>query len=251
MPARKSNPPAADGSSSPPRDGLSVEDLSLPRTMVQRLAKGVLPPNTSIQKDALLALSKSATVFVSYLTHQAHDLACMKDKKTIQPRDVLDAIEEAELEGFLDRLEKELERYNATQCDKRNSYRRKVREEKAVKALAAIEAGVVEMGQGAAAGAAGVNGHARVGDEPPAAKKMRRGEAEAEDEGETDVEQVEQGEDGADEEQDQEDDVEEDEEVEGSEDEEDGERRLVEDPIEEREGSEDEDDVLDDGDDSD
>lgn len=35
--------------------------------MISRLAKGVLPPNTSIHKDALLALSKSATVFVNFL----------------------------------------------------------------------------------------------------------------------------------------------------------------------------------------
>jgi histone H3/H4 len=46
-----------------------LQDLSLPRTMVQRLAKGVLPPNTQIQKDALLAMSKGATVFVNYLTN--------------------------------------------------------------------------------------------------------------------------------------------------------------------------------------
>ena len=38
--------------------------------MVQRLAKGVLPPNTIIQKDAILAISKSATVFVNYLASQ-------------------------------------------------------------------------------------------------------------------------------------------------------------------------------------
>ena len=40
---------------------------NLPKTMVARLAKGVLPPNTQIQKETLLALSKSATVFVNYL----------------------------------------------------------------------------------------------------------------------------------------------------------------------------------------
>ena len=38
--------------------------------MVQRLAKGVLPPNTQIQKDAQLAIWKSATVFVNYLASQ-------------------------------------------------------------------------------------------------------------------------------------------------------------------------------------
>lgn len=46
----------------------SMQDLSLPRTMVQRLAKGVLPSNTQIQKDALTAMSKAATVFVNYLS---------------------------------------------------------------------------------------------------------------------------------------------------------------------------------------
>lgn len=35
--------------------------------MIARLAKGVLPANTQIHKDALLALHKSATVFVSYI----------------------------------------------------------------------------------------------------------------------------------------------------------------------------------------
>ena len=66
MPPRKSNASAtaADGDKDP---GFGVEELNLPRTMVQRLAKGVLPANTQIQKDALLAISKSATVFVNYL----------------------------------------------------------------------------------------------------------------------------------------------------------------------------------------
>lgn len=44
------------------------QDLNLPKSIVQRLAKGVLPANTQIQKDALLAMSKSATVFVNHLT---------------------------------------------------------------------------------------------------------------------------------------------------------------------------------------
>jgi len=44
-----------------------LQDLSLPKSMIARLAKGVLPANTQIHKDALLALHKSATVFVSYI----------------------------------------------------------------------------------------------------------------------------------------------------------------------------------------
>jgi DNA polymerase epsilon subunit 3 len=34
-----------------------------------RLAKGVLPPNTQIQTAAILAMTKSATVFVNHLAN--------------------------------------------------------------------------------------------------------------------------------------------------------------------------------------
>jgi hypothetical protein len=46
---------------------IMMQDLTLPKSMIARLAKGVLPANTQIQKDALLAMHKSATVFVSYI----------------------------------------------------------------------------------------------------------------------------------------------------------------------------------------
>lgn len=46
------------------------QDLNLPKSIVTRLAKGTLPPNTQIQGNAILALSKSATVFISYLASQ-------------------------------------------------------------------------------------------------------------------------------------------------------------------------------------
>lgn len=47
-----------------------MQDYLLPRSLTLRLAKSVLPPNTSIQKDAVLAIQKAATVFVSYLSSQ-------------------------------------------------------------------------------------------------------------------------------------------------------------------------------------
>lgn len=46
-----------------------VQDLNLPKSIITRLAKGVLPPNTQIQANAILALSKSATVFISHLSN--------------------------------------------------------------------------------------------------------------------------------------------------------------------------------------
>lgn len=38
--------------------------------MVTKMAKAVLPPSTQIQKEAIIAIQKSATVFISYLANQ-------------------------------------------------------------------------------------------------------------------------------------------------------------------------------------
>ncbi|OJJ49690.1 hypothetical protein ASPZODRAFT_22423 [Penicilliopsis zonata CBS 506.65] len=86
--------------------GVSVEDYLLPRSLTLRLAKSVLPPNTSIQKDALLAIQKAATVFVSYLSSHANEATM---KRTVAPADVLAALSELEFEAFRPRLERELD----------------------------------------------------------------------------------------------------------------------------------------------
>ncbi|KAL1618921.1 hypothetical protein SLS54_007037 [Diplodia seriata] len=125
MPARKSTASAADEDT-----GLSVEDLNLPKTMVNRLAKGALPPNFNVQSVAQSAVSKSATVFVNYLTAHASDIAARQNKKTIQPKDVLDALKELEFDMFIDRTNNELNKYQEIQCTKRNTYRRRVKDEK-------------------------------------------------------------------------------------------------------------------------
>ena len=244
-----------------PRDGISVEDLSLPKTMVQRLAKGVLPANTQIQKDALLAISKSATVFVNYLSAHANEKATRMNKKTIHPKDVLEALHELEFDGFVPRCTAELEKYNAVQCDKRNTYRRKVREEAKAKAEADKANGVVEAIPGPPI-ATIPTFSVRNRDLPPAAKKFRRenGDASATPVNVQEREEEEGGEgDGEDDEvqdePDQEEDAPEDEMIEEDEEEEhyeeegedDSRQELAEDPLSEREGGEeDEDSVLDD-----
>ncbi|KAI9851803.1 MAG: hypothetical protein M1838_002661 [Thelocarpon superellum] len=170
MPPRKSDASkAATGDEATPvkerGDGVNVEDLNLPRTMVQRLAKGVLPPNTQISKDALLAMSKSATVFVNFITAHANDNTVRQNKKTVMPKDVLEAIETLEFRDFLPRLEAELAKYNEVQTDKRNNYRKKLAADKAPAAEAASSEGATLNGNG--------EGGAADGDSPPAAKKAR------------------------------------------------------------------------------
>ncbi|BCS25799.1 putative CBF/NF-Y family transcription factor [Aspergillus puulaauensis] len=97
-------------------EGVSIEDYLLPRSITVRLAKSVLPPNTSVQKDAVLAIQKAATVFVSYLSSHANEATL---KRTVTPADVLDAISELELEGFRPRLEKELDKFTDLKAAKR------------------------------------------------------------------------------------------------------------------------------------
>ncbi|KAF6221011.1 hypothetical protein HO133_002692 [Letharia lupina] len=135
MPPRKSNISqiSAAGDEGTPvkeREGINIEDLSLPRTMVQRLAKGVLPPNTSLHKDAILAMSKGATVFINYLAHAANTASLSTGKRTIPPNAVIEALAELEFQDFGPRVEAELKKFNEVQTGKRNEYRRKVKEGK-------------------------------------------------------------------------------------------------------------------------
>ncbi|OAL50687.1 histone-fold-containing protein [Pyrenochaeta sp. DS3sAY3a] len=233
MPARKSNVSTGSNEDAPPpksvsreRDDLGVEDLNLPKSIVQRLAKGVLPPNTQIQKDALLAMSKSATVFVNYLTSCAAETAQRSGKRTIMPQDVFAAMKELEFEFMLTRLEAEVTKFTSIQSDKRNTYRKKVREEK--KAANATPSKVVD-------GEAADDGERAV-------KRAKRESGEGGDE------------EGSGDEADGDETLDvEDEEVEDDEIEEDVvEEGLTEDPLEEREDkTEDEDEEMGDGDESD
>ncbi|KAI9041630.1 putative CBF/NF-Y family transcription factor [Aspergillus affinis] len=99
-------------------EGVSIEDYLLPRSLTLRLAKSVLPPNTSLQKDAVLAIQKAATVFVSYLSSHANEATL---KRTLSPADVFNALSELELEGFRPRLEKELDAFTDLKAGKRKS----------------------------------------------------------------------------------------------------------------------------------
>jgi DNA polymerase epsilon subunit 3 len=140
------------------------------------------------------------------------------------PKDVFDAMHELEFEFMLPRLEAEVNKFTSIQADKRNTYRKKVREEK--KAVLAP-------------GEKPENGHAGR-DESPPAKKLRRGSgdgAEASEEDEGLDETI--------------DDVVEDEEVEDDEVEDEvQEEGLTEDPLEERE-NEPSDEEMAEGDESD
>ncbi|KAK6335617.1 hypothetical protein TWF696_002384 [Orbilia brochopaga] len=134
MPPRKSDVTAAkasaDDKSSPSphtgddkpkkRKGISVDDNTLPKTIITRLAKGVLPQGTQIQKDAVTAFTRSTTVFVNYLASAANDITKGHGKKTITPQDVVEALNVIEFPGMKERLEVELQKFNAKQAEKKD-----------------------------------------------------------------------------------------------------------------------------------
>lgn len=133
---RKSDPGPIPGAGPPLNaqdpNGVSIDENVLPRSIVTRLAKGVLPQNTNIQKDAVLALTKGATVFINYLCTAANENAVKANKKTIMPKDVLEAISQLELDEFGPRLQAELAKFEEITSEKRAA---------AKKAAAAKEAG--------------------------------------------------------------------------------------------------------------
>ncbi|RDA82839.1 hypothetical protein CP532_0753 [Ophiocordyceps camponoti-leonardi (nom. inval.)] len=109
------------------KDTVAIEDLSLPKSIITRLAKGVLPPNTQIQANAILAMSKGATLFISYLASHANEHTTNAGKKTISPADVFKALDDTEFSFLREPLEAEFAKFNAMQTEKRSSYRQKVR----------------------------------------------------------------------------------------------------------------------------
>ncbi|KAK5635178.1 hypothetical protein RRF57_010890 [Xylaria bambusicola] len=112
------------------KDTVTIEDLTLPKSIITRLAKGVLPSNTQIQANAILAMSKSATIFINHIANAANEHTLDNNKKTIMPGDVFAALEDIEFPFFRERLEAEFKKFNDTQTTKRNTYRRKVAAQK-------------------------------------------------------------------------------------------------------------------------
>lgn len=86
-----------------------VDDLNLPNAVVSRLMKESLPDGISISKEAKSCLSRSASVFVLYLTATAVNECKKENHKTMTAKNVLDALEEIDFENFIEPLKAQLE----------------------------------------------------------------------------------------------------------------------------------------------
>ncbi|POS87743.1 hypothetical protein EPUL_001129, partial [Erysiphe pulchra] len=73
---------------------INIEDLSLPKSIITRLAKAALPANTQIQSNAI-----------------ANEIAAASNRKTVNANDVFAALEDSEFASWRSRLEAELQKH--------------------------------------------------------------------------------------------------------------------------------------------
>lgn len=105
----------ADPSEQPFRDTdpVSIDDILFPRSTILKLARSITSDednqNTmTLAKDSLLALQRSATVFVSYMLFHAKQVSKAAGRKTVTAQDMMAALERAEFAGFLPEVKQRL-----------------------------------------------------------------------------------------------------------------------------------------------
>lgn len=74
-----------------------------------RLLLWQIPEGVNVSKEARLAISKAASVFVLYATSCSNNFAMKAKRKTINANDVVSAMEEMEFDQFEEPLKKCLE----------------------------------------------------------------------------------------------------------------------------------------------
>ncbi|KAI9487172.1 MAG: histone-fold-containing protein [Benjaminiella poitrasii] len=103
----------------------TIEDNELPKANVARVLKAALPPGTALQKDAKLAVSKAATVFINYISSVANDVAKAANHKTISAPDVFKALEIIELDHLAPQLQESLTVFQQITLEKKQKKKEK------------------------------------------------------------------------------------------------------------------------------
>lgn len=92
---------------------VSIDEILFPKSTISKLAKNITASdnndaNMIISKDSLLALQRSATVFVSHLMFHARQVAKDADRKNVSAQDILQGLEKADLSGFIPEVKQKL-----------------------------------------------------------------------------------------------------------------------------------------------
>ncbi|ELT97819.1 hypothetical protein CAPTEDRAFT_184024 [Capitella teleta] len=132
------------------------EDLNLPNSIITRIIKDAIPDGVNVSKDARLAISKAASVFVLYATSCANNFAQQNKRKMISGQDVLDSMTELEFDELVEPLKKSLEAYKKSQKDKKEATEKRKQEKTQEKGEEKTEENEEEEMEEEAAGGGGV-----------------------------------------------------------------------------------------------
>ncbi|XP_074289337.1 uncharacterized protein LOC141614489 [Silene latifolia] len=103
----------------------AAEAEELPRTIVRRVVKDKLSElsgdsgDVMLHKEALLAFSESARIFIHYLSATAHDICSESKRQIINAEDVLNALDEIEFSEFVGPLREALDEFRKKAAGKR------------------------------------------------------------------------------------------------------------------------------------
>ncbi|KAJ3005013.1 UNVERIFIED_CONTAM: DNA polymerase epsilon subunit 3 [Siphonaria sp. JEL0065] len=122
----------------------TIEDLSIPKAIVNRILKGAPAGQVSMSKEAREAFVKSVTVFISFISAQAADLARKSGRKTIAANDVYEALNTSEFEDFTEAIKRDTSAFQQDQREKRSIQTKNARASKKAAAVATISSNTAQ-----------------------------------------------------------------------------------------------------------
>lgn len=103
------------------KQNYSIDDLLYPKSTIKNLAKESLPDDAIISKDALTAIQRAATLFVSYMASTGNAAAEANGRKKIMPADVFQALQDADLAHFVPSVTDSVHAYERDQTQRKKA----------------------------------------------------------------------------------------------------------------------------------
>lgn len=97
------------------------DTIEMPLSSINKIVKQSLPSNVQLSREVKQALSRSAGIFILYITNSANEQCTTSKPKrsTVTANDVLSAIKECEYPQFIPALQHFLQEYRADQQQKK------------------------------------------------------------------------------------------------------------------------------------
>ncbi|KAK9812823.1 hypothetical protein WJX72_004334 [[Myrmecia] bisecta] len=121
-----------------------MEDTDVPRALVKRIVKAKIAvldsmaseeakKEVQLNKDAILALSESAKIFITYLTATANDICRESKRQIISADDIFAALTDLDFSQLVAPLNQALEAFKVENKEKNKKKAEQVKKRKASK----------------------------------------------------------------------------------------------------------------------